>query len=206
MSLTTIQTEVRIAIGGRTDLDSTIIDKVNESLHDITTKLKIDQMLVAATMPTVDEQFEYLLPSDCYSPLYVRDNTDNKLLDEDETFSFDSVDPSSTGPPRSWARYNNLLILFNRVPDSTVHTIKMRYWKRHPTLVSGGDNHLLPAEWEEVIKLLAMSKMFSVLDQSEKAAAKLQEFQSLVSPRQLPESVKEMTSLASAFNFGPPKV
>ena len=206
MSLTTIQDAIRITIGGRTDLDSTIIDKVNESLHDLTTKLKIDQMLVAATAPTVDTKFEYLLPSDCYSPLYVLDETDNKLLDEDETFSFDSVDPSVTGPPRSWARYNNLLILFNRVPDETVHTIKMRYWKRHPTLVNGADNHLLPAEWEEVIKLLGTSKMFGVLDQPEKAVAKLGEVQSLVAPRQLPESVKESTALSTGFNFGPPKV
>lgn len=206
MTLATVQTEVRVAIGGRSDLDSIIIDKVNETLHDVTTKLKIDQMLVAATAPTVDKKFEYLLPLDCYSPLYVIDETDDILLDEDETFSFDSVDPSSTGPPRSWARYNNLLILFNRVPDATIHTIKMRYWKRHPTLVNPTDNHLLPAEWEEIIKVVTTSKMFGVLDQPEKAAAKIGEFQNLVASRQLPESVKESTALSSGFNFGPPKV
>ncbi len=82
----------------------------------------------------------------------------------------------------------------------------MRFWKRHPTLVNGADNHLLPAEWEEAIRLLTLSKMLGILDQPEKAAAKLGEFQNLIEPRQLPESVKESTSLSSGFNFGPLRI
>jgi hypothetical protein len=202
MSLLTIRNQIITEIGGRDDLDDVIDDQVNYALQEISTMYNFEELETSSTMSCVDGEASYLMPSDLYVLWTVKDETDNNPLERKEYTTFDKMDETTTGTPKWYATFNKSLILFNKVPDDSTRTIRIRYWARHGTLADDADTITLPLEWERGVRLKSSCFVFGILDMDEKQAAKQAEFDRWLSRIQLPQAQDTKKNKTSRMNFG----
>jgi len=203
MTLATIRTQIQTEIGGRTDQNTLIDDNINFAYEEIATTLEIKELQKTAYTTTVDEQYQYLLPSDCYAVFWVKDETNNDILEEVTMRQFDDLDESETGAaPTKWARWGeNSIFIFDPVPDDNTPVIKIRYWVRVTRLSADGDNHLLPNEFEHGIRLLAASNVHLALNDLERSALRTQDYQRWLIRFETPKSIENKNARKSRLHF-----
>lgn len=194
MALSDIRTQIRIEIGGRLDLDDVIDDQVNFAVQEICTMYDFEELHGEATATTSNLQAHYRLPSDCYALWSVKEETVlNKELERKDIRAFHEYDETQTGVPHAFATYAKRLVLFNQVPDTNSganYTIRIRYWKKHASLVLDADSLVIPFEWERGVRLKATGFMFSILDMDDKATQKQTEFDRWASRFMLPKAAE----------------
>ncbi len=205
MTLSTIRTEIRSNVK-RTDIDTIIDDQINAALSHIGTRWELPPLITTATTPTSDGVATYLLPSDLFAVLGVRENTVKKTKLEDSTvLEYQRRDRTATaGLPGKWARSNDLLYIFDQIPndnDGSNYEIEVLYWKRHPQLTNDADRHLLTAEWESMIRLFATSLTFAKLNEFEKAKASLEMFNAYLEGRGTGKHTERSHAQDAFFNF-----
>lgn len=207
MTLLQIRDDIITQIGGRTDLNDFIDDRINYALDELTTMYEFQELEGNATTTTSDAQSAYLLPTDLYVLWSVKEETKrNRPLErKDIRLGFDSVDETKTGVPTAYTTYNRSLILFNMVPDDNAgsdYSIRIRYWKKQARLSNDSDAHVLPNHWERGVRLKAAAFVFGGLDMEEKQAAKQAEFDRWLQRQKLPQSVEDEKSKMARLNFG----
>lgn len=205
MTLATIRTQIQTEIGGRTDQNTLIDDSINFAYEEIATTLEIKELQKTAYTTTVDEQYQYLLPSDCYAVFWVKNETDNDLLEEATMRQFDELDETDTGTPTKWARWGeNSLFIFDSVPndnDGDNYVIKIRYWIRVTRLSVDGDDHLLPNEFEHGVRLLAAANVHLSLNDLERSALRNQDYQRWLIRFETPRSIENKNAHKSRLHF-----
>jgi hypothetical protein len=167
-------TEVRLAIGNRTDIDTEIKRAVNDATIDVVLQFRVRQMIQKASFTTSYDTSVYSLDANCLDVIDVRNDTDAVMLEKGDYLSYASTnfeDTNSLGTPSMWVVDGTSLALFNSPPDDTDFDITYRYLRR-PALMSADANIFpLPREWERPTKLFAKSYVFELLGQAEKAMA-----------------------------------
>lgn len=207
MTLLTIRTDIITAIGGRSDISSLIDDQINYAVQELATMYEFIELEATATTTTTASQSAYLLPANLYVLWSVKEETRrNKPLElKDIRLGFDNVDETKTGVPSFYAQYNKSLILFGMVPDNNAgsnYSIRIRYWKKHATMVNDSDALTLPLEWERGVRLKAQAFVFGMLDMEEKQKMKQDEFDRWLSRIKLPAGASKEKAKASRMNFG----
>lgn len=193
MSLSTARTQIQIELGNRTDVNNLIDDQYNYAVQEISTMYEFPVLQMSATCPLREDEYTYLLPGLFYSVIGVYDDTNDIEVDHLNKWDFEQTDETNTGPagPRNFALYNNLLYLWNKVPDSTAAsdvTMRLDYWAKSGEMTTDAGTHLLPYEWERGIRLKATAFVFRILDMDEKASMREQEFDRWVSRIKTPKS------------------
>ena len=93
--------------------------------------------------------------------------------------AFEQLAPNLTGRPYRYARYKKT-IEFDRIPDTSTYTWRIRYWKRPVMETNIGDTNLVtPPAWDELMWWETVHRLYSATDQHDKALA-------LMMPQQLP--------------------
>jgi len=184
---------MQIELGNRTDVNDLIDDQYNYAIQEIATMYEFPILQLSATCPLVENEYEYLLPSAFYAVHGVYDETNNMEINHLNKWDFEQTDETQTGPdgPRDYAIYNNLLYLWNKVPDSTAVTnvaMRLDYWASQSELTEDAAAHVLPFEWERGIRLKMASFVFRILDMDEKADSREREFDRWVSRIKTPKS------------------
>lgn len=203
MTLLAIRTEVEETTG-RDDKSSMMNEQINAAIFHLSTRWKFPPLQAVSTVSTVSGEPSILLPLNCFAIFYVRDNTSAKSTLTDSSWEqYLQADRSTSGAgtPGQWCRYNQLLYLFNGIPDG-VYEIEISWWKRHPVLSADTDDHLLMAEWEEGIRLLATEYAFTKLNEYQKAAASRERFNQYMAGRGMGDHTERGYKQNAGFNFG----
>ena len=87
---------------------------------------------------------------------------------------FDALNPALTGQPALYARWGNS-IEFDRVANISGYTYRVRYWSRPTPEADVGDTQILtPPEWDELYMWETLYRLYTLLDQHEKAMSLIQ--------------------------------
>jgi hypothetical protein len=201
MTLLAIRTELQETTG-REDKNAMLDEQINAAIYHLGTRWKFPPLQSVSTVNTVDGEPSILLPTNVFAIFYIRENTSAKSTLQDGSWEeYLQSDRTGTGTPGKWCRYNQLLYIFNDVPDG-VYEIEMSWWKRHPKLSSDTDEHLLMSEWEEAIRLLATEYAFTKLNEYQKAAASRERFNQYMMGRGLGDHTERGYKQNAGFNFG----
>ena len=203
-TLAQMRGRVKLALGNKAGIDSTIDNNLNEATLQHTLRVHPKEMQTSTTFSTSGATAEYgygisdtIAVSDLYAILYVRDSTDDiPLVQGNETEWNNSkqslTDTSMHGDPRRWLHIERKLVLYSQIPNGDTRTIKIRYLKRPATITSSvdfplNDEHIRPVEQ------LAKALTWLDLGNEEKAAAALQAYETLVSQRFEPIDLEDMS-------------
>lgn len=108
-------------------------------------------------------------------------STSGRRLTRRNARLYDSYSNAPRQKPASYARFGGNLI-FHPTPDSSNYTFYLRYWKRpaiNPPATIGDTTLLTPVEWDELLKWETLYRLYSKLEQHDKAMM-------LVSPSPIP--------------------
>ena len=201
MTLLAIRTEVESTIA-RTDKSDMVDDQINSAIYHLGTRWKFPPLQMVSTVNTVDTEASILLPESVFAIFYIRENTSAKSTLRDASWEeYLQSDRTGTGTPGRWTRYNQLLYVFDNVPNG-VYELEMSWWKRHPELTSDTDEHLLMSEWEQAIRLLATEYAFVKINEHQKAAASRERFNQYMEGRGLGAHTERGHKQNAGFNFG----
>lgn len=177
MALSDIRTQIQKELGDRTDINSVIDDQINYAVYEIADTLKIEELRKEDAITPVDGTYEYTLPTDLYSIEQVYILPDQHVIEQKDIKRRDKVAVTTTGKlPRWWSRVNRTISIYNPTPDGDTPTMTIRYMKLPTALSDDTDSHELSADMERGVRLLATSYVFGILNQEERAAAKMSEY------------------------------
>ena len=142
---------------------------INEAQNEIANKTRWYSLYATDSFSTVASTAEYAVPTDLGFTIDLVDETNNWVIDEDITRSFDTADPDgdNTGIPRFFTLQATNWRLYP-IPAG-VYTIRERYWKTPATLSANANTSDLPIEAENALFYLALSEMQEYLKAFEQA-------------------------------------
>jgi hypothetical protein len=206
-SLLTIRTRVAAKVGGNTNIDSQIDENINEAILQVIQEAKPQEMWEDDTFSTSSAVAEYsfstLTITNALAILFVRNVTNDYEIKHTSyevwnRYKQDTTSSSSLGDPHLWTRYQNGILLFGRIPDSTSRTIQWIYLKRPTRLSADADTFPLNDEWKRPVEELAA--YMTLRDRnSDKAELKLAVYQQLMSQRTTPEGEEDASPEGAAF-------
>jgi hypothetical protein len=140
-----------------------------QTADDLATEAAGDSVTITA--------MSYPVPSDWGRTLSLVDVTNNRILFEDDTKSFDIFDPDAnqTGIPEAVALEGDQYKLFP-IPAGD-YTIRERYWKIPDTLSANANTSDLPIECENAIIQYALMRVLEYLNKFEASDRARIEFQ-----------------------------
>lgn len=189
-TLSTIRARVAFKCGGVDNRDTYVDEAINEAILQVIQEGKPHEMETTTTWSsstgTSSYSFSTIGCTDCYIPLFVRDNTNDYELkhrsyEEWNRYSH-STSSSSLGNPHLWTRFGNNIILWSRIPDSTSRTLQLTYLKFPTALSTDASTFPLNDEWQRPVDELAAGLLLRDLN-SPKAAEKFQIYQELLARR-----------------------
>jgi len=154
-------TEVRQYLGNRADytIDQAKLDvnrqyqrlMLSYQFHE--TEFVDSSISTVATVPTVTE------PAGARVITGMRDTTnDCEVVPKDHHWLVEQ-DTVSTGPPEFFVRYEDGSVTLWPIPDA-IYALKIWYKKAPDYMVADTDVPIYPADWHEIIVLLAASRAF----------------------------------------------
>lgn len=189
--------DVALAIGNRTDLDTQIAAAVNAAYKDITTRNQFfgkafpgfryafPELDGAYETTTVDGTAYVSKPDSCLLVYSVHDDeNDRKLTYLTPRLYWEKAgraDTASEGQPSTWTPYGHYLYLYP-TPDGA-YDITEYYRMKVEELTDSTDVTLIGEEWDEPIARLAMVYMMERLKMFEEAAQHKGEFTEMVAGR-----------------------
>lgn len=206
MALQDMRNQIITEIGSRTDMNTIIDNQINFAVQEIGTNYPFLELNETATTTTVSGQFEYALPTDCFTLWSVKEETKlNRLLTFKDYKEFDMQDESKTGQPTAWTLWKKSVLVFNQVPDdndSSNYSIRLRYWRLSSTLSNNTDVIDLPARMERGIRLKATGFVFGILQQPEKQTTAEQAYAAWLQNIALPVAGTKQESKRARANLG----
>ena len=103
----------------------------------------------------------------------------------------DLTDTTVYNRPAYYHRYGKSL-LFRPIPDATVCTILVHYWKKISLMVNPGDTTFLDADWDEIIYLGALYRAMRHAREFDRYLNIRNDFLGLVRSRAMEEDVEEI--------------
>ena len=206
-SLLTIRTRVATKVGGKSNIDSLIDENINEAILQVIQEAKPQEMWEDDTFTTTSAQAEYTFSgisiTNALAILFARNTTKDYEIKHTSyevwnRYKQDTTSSSSLGDPHLWTRYQNGIILFGRIPDSTARTIQWIYLKRPTRLSADADEFPLNDEWKRPVEELAAYLTLRDLN-SDKAELKLGVYQQLMGTRHTPEGEEDASPEGAAF-------
>jgi hypothetical protein len=142
---------------------------INEAQTEIANMTRWYSLYATDTFTTVADTAEYAVPIDLGFELDLVDETNNWILIEDITRSFDTVDPNNdhTGQSTHFTIQGSNWRLYP-IPAGA-YTIRERYWKTPTTLAANDDVSDLPVEVENALFYWALAEMQDYLKSFEQA-------------------------------------
>jgi len=200
-TLTVMRANVVFNVGRKAGMDAKIDANLNRATLQVVKRMRPKEMQTSTTFSTVEGDFDYTIASggdiavaDLYAILMVRNNTDEYRLTRGTLTEFEAgkqTGTSAKGKPYKWFHYGNNLFLYDRVPDSTARTIRVRYLKRPATMSSASTTFPLNDEWIEVVEELATALTFSNLNQADKVSLHTAVFETLITKMETPEQIED---------------
>lgn len=178
----TMEASVKFRLGNRTDVDTILTDAVKFSYDELTTAIRIPETQESASSFVVEGQSTYAVPTDLYSIVSLRNNTDKERLYPLSIRQYDRIQDSSNGKPTHYIWWRNEIIL-RPVPDSTIRVLLLRYIKRLASLSTSASVSALPREWDEVIIQGAYFRMLRWLGMKQEAQVEEAAFGGMVARR-----------------------
>jgi hypothetical protein len=206
-TLATIRSRVSFKVGGKSGIDSILNENINEAILQVIQVAKPQEMWEDDTFTTSSGQAEYTFSgisiTNAMTVLFVRNVTEDYALQHTSyevwnRYKQDTTSTSRLGDPHLWTRYQNGVILFGRIPDSTSRTIQWIYLKRPTRLSADGDTFPLNDEWKRPVEELAAALTLRDIN-SDKAEAKFAAYYDLLSQRVPPEGEEDASPGGSAF-------
>ncbi len=145
-----MESHVTFRLGNRTDIATWVTDAVKFAYDDLVTSIKIPENQETAFLDLDEGQDTFSLPTDLYTIVDVRNNTDGERLTPKRIRDYDRLKILTNNKPTNYAWWRNELIIIP-ANDATTRIIRMRYWKRLAALDASTDLSALPREWDEVI-------------------------------------------------------
>ncbi len=183
----------------RTDISATRhLLFINQAYADICSSLKLDEMRASISIPVVDTQPLYLLPSAIYSieqmsilePVAVS-SSEGRPLEMIDLGAYRSR-PDEDSQVREWFRHTGMLVVWP-TPNYAGATFGLDFRIR-PTAASGALGAIwpiLPYEWHETIVLLAKQKALVAVRDYTMAQITQNEFVNMVRRRLDPSALDE---------------
>lgn len=189
-TLATIRSRVAFKCGGVDNRDTYIDEAINEAILQVIQEAKPHEMETTTTWSlssaTSSYSFSTIGCTDCYIPLFVRNNTDDVQLKHRSYEEWDrfrhSTASSNLGQPNLWTRFANNIIVWSSIPDSTARTLQITYLKFPTALSTDASTFPLNDEWQRPVDELAAGLLLRDLN-SPKAAEKFAIYNELLSRR-----------------------
>jgi len=161
MTFLEMQTEVKLYLGNRPDLTTALVkDYISRMYDQISLVFRFYEIESTDTsITTVSGTAAYTTPSGVRVIQSIRDTTNkNRLEAQDMNWYENQDDDSSTssGKPLNYVRYGAQLLL-SPVPDGA-YALRIRVRNLPTALSADADTPVFPAEWHEVLVLLAASR------------------------------------------------
>lgn len=165
----------------RTDKDTEIVDAYNKAIMQVAVRIPHGNYKFQSYLACVVGQEDYALPTTLIHlihPVKLLDGSDSTdegyLLEKLTKEAYDIREPNpnrtnpSKGKPTAYAVYSSSILL-TPIPDSADYLIEIN-WGRRPTDLSGDlDMSSLGSEWDEVLKWMALSRLYAGLDMMDEA-------------------------------------
>ena len=208
-TLAQIRTRVatKVGLGSGSNRDTLIDENINEAILQVIQEAKPQEMWEDDTFTTTSAQAEYTFSgisiTNALAILFVRNVTKDYEIKHTSYevwnhYKQDTASSSSLGDPHLWTRYQNGIILFGRIPDSTTRTIQWIYLKRPTRLSADADTFQLNDEWKRPVEELAAYLTLRDLN-SDKAELKLGVYLQLMGTRHTPEGEEDASPEGAAF-------
>lgn len=188
----TFQTNVKLALGNRDDVDDYLDNWINSAYRTLTSKnyspilgrkFVFPELETDTTTNTSTGSTYISKPSDCLFVQTIHDTTSDKKLTNfswmDYTAKTGRATSSSRANPRKWVTRGDYIYLFPTCDG--IYTLKV-YYRKRPTALSGNtDTTDIGAEWDDILENLAVHQSYMRLGEPEKAKAYYEFYMNLVS-------------------------
>jgi hypothetical protein len=171
-NLSDMSSELAAMLGERSDVTvDRLVRWINWGYINLCRSVKLPELLGTGIITTVDDQYQYLIPSVVASTLGASITTDSwdggRPLDKIEILGY-RARPDRSGVPNSFFRHGNLIVL-HPTPNKEL-TVFVDFRVR--PLPLGEEDHapIIGAEWSEAIVLNARRKALGALLEFDKAA------------------------------------
>ena len=164
----TLETEVKLALGNRTDVDTQITNWVKRGYQHLTQTVEFPEAETLATQVLVVGQRAYALPTDFFSMYTVRDSTNERRILQISPTDYQMLNTTTQTKPDRYSVFNNFYNV-HATPDAT-DTHQLRYRKMFPELSLITSIHELPEVWEQPIINFAIAFGMEALNEIERAA------------------------------------
>jgi hypothetical protein len=176
--------------------DDEVDRRINEAYLEICRMFRHDNLRATATGTTVADQATYALPSTFWFNFYLKDTTnDQRIVNKDLEWMLNQDISGSnieTGEPLYWSRESRGHFRMHPVPDDA-YAYKFWFYERPVVLSSANQLDALEEEWNEIILLGVVQRLFGMLGEYDR------QVQSLNLQRHLINSITEFDELDDDF-------
>lgn len=155
------------ALGDRLQGDEALDDWIQDANYEIPVLSDLEGMKVTGTASTVVDQAEYILPTNLFAILSMRDVTNDVRLKKMSWENYQLRDPDEKGDPEWYARRDRVFALYP-TPIAVV-TLRLHYEKEPDKLELVGDVTEFPAVYDRALHLVAMRNALLDLGDKERA-------------------------------------
>lgn len=205
-TLADIVTLTKAHIGGRENIDSLVESRINRATLDVIGAHMPHESREVGTITTAEGTAAYDLAADCYAIRAVRNDDTERVIEPGTLRKYAESGWTEYGTPRHWIREKNQIILFNPLPnDNDGDNFTIRYWylERPAYMDDTADTFPLNYEWEDPVSILASAKVLSMINEPERAQAKMQEYDAETAGILLPGQVEaKIPERRVEFDYG----
>lgn len=198
---------IKYMCGNKNGIDDNITNNINHAIKQVILQTRPQEAWTTVSFNTSGVA-AYAIGSglainitDFLAVLMVRNTTDDIEIKRGGMRDFnrqlqDTTNSSALGRPNRWTRQGTSLILYSKIPDSTVRSIKMTYLKL-PASISGATAFPLSDEWIRPCELLAAAMTFTDLLDTANASLKFSAYDKSIGSYDKPENIEDEAPEAS---------
>ena len=198
---------VKYMCGNKNGIDANITNNINHAIRQLVMQVRPQEAWTTTSFNTSGVA-AYAMGSglainitDFLAVLMLRNTTDDVEIKRGGMRDYnrqlqDTANNAALGRPNRWTRQGTSLILYNKIPDSTVRAIKMTYLKL-PAAISGATAFPLNDEWIRPCELLAAALTFTDLLDNANAQLKFAAYDKAMESFDKPENIEDEAPEAS---------
>jgi hypothetical protein len=178
-----LETDLKFRLGNRTDIDTQLTTAIQYSYDELVTSIRIPENQETAVLQTSDGIATVTAPDDLYAPMSLRNTTDGQRLIPMTARQHDTLrDTTTKDMPTHYLWWRNEFT-FHPIPNATIRIIQLRYLKRLPALSATTSLSALPREWDEVIVVGGLFRLYRWMGLKTESQSALMEYNLMVSRR-----------------------
>lgn len=174
---------VKLRIGGRTDLDTTITTAITTAYDSLVSSMLFPENQETAVMVTVTGTSSYAGPTDLFYPVSLRNLTTGKPLFQLQPKQYDEIlTPSRQDDITHYLWWKNYFT-FYPTPGTNPNQVQLRYHRRLAALSTSGSYSALPRDWDEVIVQGGLYRILSWTNQPDDSMKEEMRYKTMVKDR-----------------------